>query len=44
MCNAAHECCYPNGDEWGVVYTDCNPCPDAAIDAPRPDAAINGAR
>ena len=44
VCNAAHECCYPNGDEWGVVYTDCNPCADAAVDAPRPDAAINGAR
>lgn len=33
-CGAVHDCCYPIGDAWGDVITDCDPCPDAGLDAP----------
>ncbi|MEZ4399231.1 MAG: hypothetical protein R3B06_04385 [Kofleriaceae bacterium] len=33
-CGGAHDCCYPMGDGWGDVITDCNPCLDGGVDAP----------
>lgn len=33
VCGATHECCYPMGDRWGTVYTDCLWCHDAGPDA-----------
>ena len=28
-CGAVHDCCYPIGEVWGDLITDCEPCHDA---------------